>query len=138
MSIMNEPAVLYVEDDANSRMLMDMLLRRRMKLKHVTILEDSQDFTSKVQALDPKPDLILLDIQMKPYNGFEMLTMLREMEWVQDRPIVALTASVMNEEVQRLRVAGFDGCLSKPLEIEDFPDTVDRILQGEHVWRVTS
>ncbi|MBL8161991.1 MAG: response regulator [Anaerolineae bacterium] len=133
-----EPVVLYVEDDVNSRKLMEMLLKRRMKLKHVTILEDSQNFISNMQALDPKPNLILLDIHMLPHNGFEMLAMLREMSWVGDTPIVALTASVMNEEVQRLRNAGFDGCISKPLEIEDFPDTIARILEGERVWRITS
>jgi CheY-like chemotaxis protein len=133
-----DPIVLYVEDDVNSRKLMEMLLKRRMKLKHVTILEDSQDFSNRMHALDPKPNLILLDIQMKPYSGFEMLAMLREMSWVAQTPIVALTASVMNEEVQRLRNAGFDGCISKPLDIEDFPDTIARILQGEKIWRISS
>ena len=72
-----------------------------MKLPHVTILEDSQDFLANMAALDPKPDIILLDIHVKPYNGFEMLSLLRSLEWGRNTPIVALTASVMNEEVQK-------------------------------------
>jgi CheY-like chemotaxis protein len=134
----DQPSVLYVEDDTHSRKLMSMLLKGRMKLSHVVILEDSQNFLAHVEALDPKPDVILLDIHMKPYNGFEMLSMLRQLEWTQNIPIVALTASVMNEEVQQLRKAGFDGCLSKPIDIEAFPATLQRVLAGETIWRILS
>ena len=131
-----EPSILYVEDDPQSRKLMSMLLKGRMKLPNVTILEDSQDFVSNVQAIDPKPDVILLDIHMKPFNGFEMLTMLREIEALNGTPIVALTASVMNEEVQKLRTIGFNGCLSKPIDLQTFPETLERILDGETIWRI--
>lgn len=134
--MMNQPAVLYVEDDPQSRKLMAMLLKGRMKLPHVTILEDSQNFLDHMDALDPKPDLILLDIHMKPYNGFEMLAMLRQLEWVDSTPIVALTASVMNEEVQQLQQAGFNGCLAKPIDLETFPQTLERVLAGETIWRI--
>lgn len=130
------PVVLYVEDDPQSRKLMEILLKGRMKLPSITILEDSQDFIERVNQLNPKPDVILLDIHMKPYNGFEMLIMLRELDWVNNIPIVALTASVMNEEVHQLRQAGFNGCLAKPIDIETFPAILERILAGETVWRV--
>jgi CheY-like chemotaxis protein len=131
-----EPVILYVEDDPQSRKLMSMLLKGRMKLPNVTILEDSQDFLANVEALDPKPDVILLDIHMKPFNGFEMLTMLREIEYFNDTPVVALTASVMNEEVQKLRTIGFNGCLAKPIDLQTFPETLERILDGETIWRI--
>jgi CheY-like chemotaxis protein len=131
-----EPVILYVEDDPQSRKLMSMLLKGRMKLPNVTILEDSQDFLANVEALDPKPDVILLDIHMKPFNGFEMLTMLREIEYLNDTPVVALTASVMNEEVQKLRTIGFNGCLAKPIDLQTFPETLERILDGETIWRI--
>lgn len=131
-----QPAVLYVEDDSQSRKLMALLLQGRLKLPHVTIFEDSQDLLERVAALDPLPDLILLDIHLKPYNGFEMLEMLRQTDWLNGVPIVALTASVMNEEVQRLRMAGFNGCLAKPIDMATFPDTLERILAGESVWRI--
>jgi CheY-like chemotaxis protein len=62
-----EPVILYVEDDPQSRKLMSMLLKGRMKLPNVTILEDSENIVANVEALNPKPDVILLDIHMKPY-----------------------------------------------------------------------
>ncbi len=131
-----QPVVLYVEDDPQSRRLMSMLLTGRMKLPHVTILEDSQDFLAKIDLLDPKPDVILLDIHMKPYTGFEMLKMLRQIEWAKDTPVIALTASVMNEEVQQLRNAGFNGCLAKPIDLQTFPEMLERVIAGESIWRI--
>jgi CheY-like chemotaxis protein len=131
-----QPAVLYVEDDANSRRLMSMLLRRRMALANVTILENSENFLERVQELNPKPDIIFLDIHLKPYNGFEMLAMLHQLDWIEERPIIALTASVMNEEVHQLRTLGFNGCLAKPLDMSNFPETFARLLAGEAIWRI--
>lgn len=134
--IEQQPVVLYVEDDPQSRKLMRMLLAGRLKLPHVTIFEDSEDFEARVQALEPKPDIIFLDIHLKPKNGFEMLEILRRLEWAKNIPIIALTASVMNEEIQQLRSAGFSGCLAKPIDLGTFPETMERVLLGETIWRI--
>lgn len=131
-----QPVVLYVEDDPQSRKLMQLLLKGRMQLPHVTILEDSEDFLERVDEIDPKPNIIFLDIHMKPHDGFEMLAMLRQLEWVKNVPVVALTASAMNEEVHKLRSAGFNGCLAKPIDLATFPETMHMIVGGEHVWRI--
>ncbi|MBN8638321.1 MAG: response regulator [Anaerolineae bacterium] len=131
-------SVLYVEDDPHSRTLMRMLLSGRMKLPNVTIFENSEDFLAKVEALTPKPDVIFLDIHMQPYDGFTMLSMLQQLDWARNTRIVALTASVMNEEVVKLRQSGFDGCLAKPIDLTTFPDTFQRIVDGEAIWRIIS
>jgi CheY-like chemotaxis protein len=131
-----ETAILYVEDDPNSRKVMKMLLSGRLKLPNVTIFEDSQNFAERAAAIQPRPDIVFLDIHVKPHTGFEMLKMLRAIEAYNGVPVVALTASVMNEEVQMLRTAGFDGCLAKPIDMETFPDTLNSILDGETIWRI--
>ncbi len=131
-----DPCILYVEDDPMSRSVMEMLLVDEMKLSNVIIFEDSSDFVERVTNIDPKPDVILLDIHMKPYTGFEMLAMLREMDQFEATPIVALTASVMNEEVAQLKGSGFDGCISKPIDMDVFPNILDTILQGRKIWRI--
>jgi CheY-like chemotaxis protein len=133
---MNYPAILYVEDDPRSRKVMNLLLGRQMGLSHFTILEDSTDFLVRAEALQPKPDVVLLDIHMHPYNGFQMLTMLRESNKFKDTPVVALTASVMNEEVQSLKDAGFHGIIAKPIDTATFPGILNRVLSGELIWRV--
>lgn len=131
-----DPALLYVEDDPKSRKVMEMTLKLGMKLTHVTIFDDSANFVERVKAIEPRPEVIFLDIHVKPHSGFELLEMLRQMDQFKNVPIVALTASVMNEEVLTLRTAGFDGCFAKPLDIEVFPDNLRRVLNGEHIWRI--
>ncbi len=131
-----QPIVLYVEDDPRSRKVMEMCLKLKMRLSNFTIFEDSSRFLERVQSLDPRPNLVFLDIHVKPNSGFQMLEMLRSVETFKHVPVIALTASVMNEEVHMLQTAGFDGCLSKPLDMETFPDNLKRLLNGEHVWRI--
>ena len=121
-----------------SRKVMQMLLCNTMKLEHVTIFEDSSDFMEKALALDPKPDVIFLDIHMNPIDGFEMLKRLRASEKFQSSYIVAMTASVMNEEVAKLQSAGFDGCIAKPIDKNRFPSLLGNILKGETVWSIFS
>src|SRR5262249_172409 len=111
--------VLYVEDEARSRKVMQMITQE-MGLSNVTIFQNSTDFLARLEALPQQPDVIFLDIHMKPYTGFEMLEMLRKLPQYDHTPIVAMTASVMNEEVIHLRTAGFDGCLAKPIDIDTF------------------
>ncbi|MBL8156941.1 MAG: response regulator, partial [Anaerolineae bacterium] len=113
-----------------------MLLRHRMGLSNVTIFEDSTDFLERALALDPRPEVVFLDIHVKPYDGFAMLEMLRGSGAFTETRVVALTASVMNEEVLRLSRAGFDGCLAKPIDMTVFPDEFRRILNHEVVWSI--
>lgn len=133
---MTEPIILYVEDDVRNRRVMEMLLVKSMKLTHVTIFEDSTDFLARAEALDPVPNLIFLDIHVTPHDGFEMLQMVRGSAHFAHARVLALTASVMNEEVAQLRSVGFQGCLAKPIDSDTFPDTLARIMNGEEVWNI--
>jgi CheY-like chemotaxis protein len=131
-----QPSVVYVEDDADSREVMQLVLVDIMQLRHVTILENSAEFMSQVQALTPQPDLVLLDIHVRPYDGFQMLDMLRAQPEFAQVPVVALTASVMSEEIQLLKDAGFDSVIAKPVDMDILPELLERVLRGEHLWRI--
>lgn len=128
--------LIYVEDDPGSRKVMRMLISRIDDPVNLTIFEDSTDFIHRIECLDYTPDLFLIDIHVRPDNGFEMLNALRLHPRYADRMIVALTASVMNAEVIRLKEAGFDGVLAKPLNFHTFPMMMERILTGERIWSV--
>jgi CheY-like chemotaxis protein len=135
--MIQNPSVLYVEDDLRSQKVMELTLRSKMNLSHVNLFSDSANFVERVQALKPQPDIVFLDIHMEPHSGFQVLEMLRKIDEYKKTPVVALTASVMNEEVAMMRTAGFDGCLAKPIDLETFEDSFKRILSGEQVWRIT-
>lgn len=128
------PSIVYVEDDTRSREVMHILLVELMGLSDVTFLEDSTDFLQRIEK--SVPDIILLDIHVYPLNGFEMLSMLRQHPRFRHARVVALTASVMNEEVHQLKTAGFDGVIAKPIDMDQFPILLKRILNGENVWTI--
>lgn len=102
------------------------------------LFEDSTDFLARAEALNPRPDVIFLDIHLKPITGLEMLKLLRQSKHFDGVPIVAMTASVMNEEVEQLRTAGFDGCLAKPIDMDTFSEILKRIMRKERVWQIIS
>jgi CheY-like chemotaxis protein len=127
---------VYIDDDPNSRDVMRVILTLAMQEPNVTILDDSTDYISRLGAVEPQPDIILLDIHMRPHNGFEVLNGLRQHPTYASKRIVALTASVMNEEIKTLREAGFDGVIAKPVDQTILPGILERIKQGEKVWTV--
>ncbi len=133
----NEHSYLYVEDDPLSREIMHVALTEIMQVEEYTIFEDSTDFMARVKALPTIPSIFLLDIHMVPHSGFEMLQMLREDPLYADAIVIALTASVMNQEVKQLHDSGFDGAIGKPLDVMIFPDLIQRVLEGERIWHIT-
>jgi len=133
---MNPMNCLYVEDDPLSRDVMRMMVKRVPRIAELTMFEDSADFMTRIHQLNPTPSLILLDIHVYPIDGFTMLTELRADPKFVDARIIALTASVMNEEVSQLRTSGFDGAIAKPLSLQSFPDLISRIINGDSVWHI--
>jgi CheY-like chemotaxis protein len=132
-----QAVIVYVEDDEPSIFVMKMILERVMNLKNTYILRSSRDFMQQVKGLGVIPDLFLMDIQMKPHDGFELLSLLRRDQQFAQSKVVALTASVMNEQVARLKESGFDGAIAKPLNIDLFPQLIKNILNGGSVWYIS-
>ena len=128
--------LLCVEDDPSNRLVMKLLVEKTLNPKYYTIFEDSADFLPKVRTLPVRPEIIWLDIHVSPFNGFQMLQMIRDDSVYFKTKVVALTASVMNEEVERLRKSGFDGAIGKPITLSTFPVVIERIMKGESIWQV--
>jgi len=133
---MSDPVILYFEDDRLSREVMRACLTRGLGYQDVWIFEDSTDFEQRLRSVGSQPDVIFLDIHIEPIDGFAMLKLIRRSETFRATKVVALTASVMNEEVKLLKEAGFDGVIAKPLDYDTFPTILHRILQGEQVWHI--
>jgi len=130
------PSFLYIEDDFLSRQVMEVILTVAMGYQDLAIFEDSTDYMARIKSLSFTPDVIFLDIHMRPHTGVEILKSLRTEDRYAKSRIVALTASVMNEEVELLKHAGFDGVFAKPLNELTFPGMLGRVLNGEQIWSV--
>jgi CheY-like chemotaxis protein len=135
---MTEEAVyLCVEDDEMNRVAVKAVFSRVMGIQRLVVFDDSTDFMSRLKSLQERPTVFLLDIHVRPYNGFEMLKMLRGDPDYRDAKVIAFTASVMNEEIEQLRDSGFDSGIGKPINVSAFPGLIKRIVQGETVWYIT-
>jgi CheY-like chemotaxis protein len=130
------PTFLYIEDDLLSRRIVEILLKDLMAFPDVTIIDNTSNFLEKLHALPAVPNVIFLDIRMRPLDGYQVLTMLRSEPLYADVAIIALTANVMANDVEHLKRAGFSGLIGKPIMKEIFPELVEKILAGESVWYI--
>jgi CheY-like chemotaxis protein len=127
---------LYVDDDPGSRRLIQIIMTVVLKYSDLTVFDSSEHFMEKVRGLPAVPDLIFLDVQITPHDGYDMLKMLRSDPTYANTRVIAMTASVMSSDVERLKTAGFDGMIGKPIRKRLFPDQLKQIMSGEPVWIV--
>ena len=117
--------ILIVEDDEKSRRLLTDVLS--FHGYEVAAAENGEEGLRHAQAC--KPDLALLDIQLPGISGFEVLAGLREPECCGARlPVVAVTASVMEQDRKKILAAGFDAFVSKPVNIRDLLATLNQLF----------
>ena len=120
--------ILIVEDnDKNMKLARDVL-----QAKGYATLEAVNGLDGVALALQHRPDLILMDIQLPDINGFEAMQRIRADAGCVAIPVVAFTASVTAGDRHRISEAGFNGFLGKPIELKSFLATVRQQL-GEVV-----
>jgi two-component system, cell cycle response regulator DivK len=119
---MTSPQILVVEDnERNMKLFCDLLQASGYRTLEATSGEQAVEL-----ALEHAPDLVLMDIQLPDIDGVEALERLRADERSSSLPVLALTAQAMEGDRERFLAAGFDGYLSKPVDIADFVATVKR------------
>jgi CheY-like chemotaxis protein len=82
----------------------------------------------------PKIDLFLLDIYMPGSTGYDVIKQIREQSNTKESIVVALTASVMYDDIRRMKEAGFDSIIGKPVRPARFGSQIRKILAGEVLW----
>ena len=118
--------VLIVEDnEKNMKLARDVLQSRGFTTLEAVTGEDGVRMCK-----ERKPDLVLMDIQLPGLNGIDALKQLRADPSTARIPIVAFTASVTPTDRSQINEAGFDGFLSKPINLKEFIETVQRICAG--------
>jgi len=81
-----------------------------------------------ILAREQQPDLILMDIQLPGMDGLEATALLKRDEATRAIPVIALTALAMKGDEERIRAAGCDGYIAKPLAYRDFLATISAHL----------
>lgn len=130
---LSEISVLIVEDNVRNYALLARLLSF-MGVKQTEWRRSGWQVLEFAQDTMPKLDLILLDIHLPEEDGYQVLNRIRRDERFGKTRVVAVTADISSANLLRAQSAGFDGFLAKPINVDLFPDQVQRILEGEEVW----
>src|SRR4029079_315885 len=117
--------VLVVEDnEKNMKLFRDVL-----DASGYRTLEAATGERAVELVFEHRPDLVLMDIQLPDIDGIEALSRLRADDRTASVPVLALTAQAMEGDRERFLAAGFDGYLSKPVDIAEFVATIKRYCE---------
>jgi CheY-like chemotaxis protein len=119
--------VLYVEDDLSSLALVEAILAADAGRRTLFAVQGRLGVELARAHL---PDLVLLDLRLPDIPGEEVLRRLRADERTAGIPVVVISADATHAMVDRLRAAGADAYLTKPLDIDEFLAAVERFLPG--------
>lgn len=120
------PLVLYIEDDRDNM----KLVRRVLTAAGITLIEATTAPEGITMAEEHRPDVILMDINMPVMDGLEATRQLRAKPGFEQTPIIALTANVMHDVLQKALAAGCNGYISKPIAIDTLLDDILGYLDG--------
>jgi len=116
--------VLVVEDnELNLKLFCDLLRAHEYVAEPV---RDGREAVERARAF--APDLIVMDIQLPHVSGFELIGQLKADEALMAIPIMAVTAYAGREDEERIRAAGADAYVSKPISLIRFVDAVSALL----------
>jgi two-component system cell cycle response regulator DivK len=116
--------ILIVEDNAlNIKLFCDLLAAHGHVPEAVT---DSRNALDKARSFNP--DLVITDIQLPHVSGLDLIRMIRKDEQLAGVPIMAVTAYSAQGDEDRIRAAGAQAYVSKPISVVKFAQTVDELL----------
>jgi signal transduction histidine kinase/DNA-binding NarL/FixJ family response regulator len=119
--------ILYIEDNRENRMLVRAVLEAAGYL-----IVDAEDGLAGIEAaIREEPALILLDINLPGIDGYEIVAILKSFPNLASTPVIAVTAYAMQGDRQRTLVAGCDGYIQKPIDVDAFPLQVAEFLGGK-------
>lgn len=116
--------ILIVEDNVTNMKLSSFLLESA----DYTVLTAINAEIGLTLAREGHPDLILMDIQLPGMDGLAATALLKADEATRGIPVIALTALAMKGDEERIRAAGCDGYIAKPLDYKDFLSVVKASL----------
>lgn len=116
--------VLIVEDnDKNMKLVRDVLQAKGYQTLEAGTGEDGIRL-----ARERHPDLVLMDIRLPGINGIQALAALRADSGTRNIPVIAVTASVMQQDRKQITDAGFDGYVGKPIALKELLAAVSKAI----------
>ena len=133
---MTSPAIIIVEDNPDNLYLLKALVKETVELpcKTFTTGRSFWQFMEQYPASARAVHLILLDLQLPGEDGYAILARIRQFPHLAQAQVAACTANVLPTDVTRCHLAGFDGLIGKPIDMDRFPIHLRALLAGERIW----
>lgn len=130
-----DAVILIVEDNPDNLFILTDVLQEDLGVRYVNARASGRQLFKLLEAHpNLHPDIILLDLQIPYEDGYTVLKQIRAMPRIADVTVLAVTANVLPQDVERCRTAGFNGFIGKPVDLDRFPEQMRRALNGESVW----
>ena len=118
--------IMIVEDNAlNIKLFCDLLAAHGHEPEAVTDSRNALD-----AARNFSPDLVITDIQLPHVSGLDLIRLIRKDEELARIPIMAVTAYSTSEDEERIRAAGAQAYVSKPISVVRFAEAVEKLLES--------
>ena len=117
--------ILQIEDNLANRVLTERVLNPH---GYHPIQADTGERGIEM-AIENQPDLILIDIGLPDYDGHTVLSLLRQIPDLSLTPFVAITAWPADKAREMCERYGYDGCITKPIDVKTFPALIQKFLQ---------
>ncbi len=117
-------SILVVEDNEDNLTLIDYLLRA---YGYAPLLARNGPDGIRIAA-ETHPEVILLDLLMPNLDGYQVVREIKKMPELEKTRVVAVTASAMIGDRERIAAAGFDGYIQKPIDVRTFIASLERLL----------
>ena len=108
--------ILVVEDNEDNMRLISYIFKKHGD----EVIEAREGAEGVALAVQEKPDLVIMDIQLPDIDGLEATKRIRASEAESDIPIIALTSYAMPGDREKALAAGCDGYITKPIDVETF------------------
>ncbi|MCP4217207.1 MAG: response regulator, partial [bacterium] len=133
-NIQFESALVLVVDDIEENRV---LLREFLLTADLSVVEAENGIVAVQKAKEHNPDLILMDIKMPQMNGYEAARKIREQWGTLPIPMIAVTASAMVGEREKILSSGFAGFLHKPVQVDELFRELSLFLQHSQKQRIS-
>lgn len=122
-------SILHIEDNFENR----ILIRRLLQFSGYEVLEAENAYEALEILQTSTPDMILMDINMPDIDGYSLTRQLKSNIKFRNVPIIAITANVMKGDREKSLLAGCDGFIAKPINVDTFIDQIEVYLQKHSI-----
>jgi two-component system, cell cycle response regulator DivK len=133
MDTLQGKRIFYIEDDSNNRNVVTMILEQNGAKVAFERL-GGEDAIKRMKAFLPV-DFILCDLMLPQNNtGYDLYDTIRAIPEFVSTPIIAISSADATMALPKVQAKGFDGFISKPINVRDFPRQLLQILNHERAW----